>query len=394
MDTALFTEADMFHFIGEGESNLIYFRNGRSVLVRCLEAGLLDIRCTFDLFHEGHSTSRIMTCSKRINLKALIEALSCYHDCGRSAKVFNISSTQYDELAEKIKNNDLTIEINTMENFVNNNYETDNLYCGIHCYHSHNYSSLNKPKKSYKYRVGVEMEVEFNDCDDREDFADFESNWFYRENDGSLNDEGVEIITVPLVPEDAKDVAFWSPLTSYLHGKAVAWDSSNCGLHVHFGREILGDDEDKIQYNLGKLLYLYHHHVKDTRFNIGVFGRERCYSEHDGKTNIGNAVSVLGKESLKQKEVAKRVGDAMKNKSSECRYFDINITNSKTIEFRKGRGTINPKRVVMLVEYCELLCKYAKKTAWASMTYEGFISYLKKQAKSEMLIQLLNQYHQ
>jgi hypothetical protein len=237
-----------------------------------------------------------------------------------------------------------------------------------------------------KYKVGVEMEVEFNSEDNRDSFVSNESNWFYCESDGSLDcDTGCEIITVPLRPSDAKDISFWEPLTSRLSGECLAWDAPSCGLHVHFSRSILGLTENKIQDTMGKLLYLYHHKIKSNQMNTRIFGRERCYSEHDGRTQSGDAVELLGSAVLKSKIITKKIGDDIKKRSEESRYFDINITNRTTIEFRKGRGTINPKRVVMIVEYCELMCLYAKATKWSELSFAGFVDYLKENAKSEML---------
>lgn len=275
---------------------------------------------------------------------------------------------------------------------INETYTQTDLYSGMDDYHSHRYAELNEPINFRgKYRVGVEMEVEFNNTDSRDDFVSEERNWFYCEDDGSLDWEtGCEIITVPLRPSDAKSVEFWEPLTSRLGGNCSAWDSSNCGLHVHFSREILGLTENKIQESMGKLLYLYHHQIKEQSMNTKIFGRSRCYSEHDGCTKSGEAVGLLGNSVLKNKKISEKVGDDMKKKSKESRYFDINITNCSTIEFRKGRGTINPKRVVMVVEYCELMCLYAKATKWSDLSFDGFVSYLRENAKSDMLKQYIN----
>lgn len=278
---------------------------------------------------------------------------------------------------------------------INETYEKRELYSGIDDYHSRSYVDLNKPLNFRgRYRVGVEMEVEFNDEDCKDDFLCNESNWFYCETDGSLDyNTGCEIISVPLRPADAKNEKFWEPLTSVLDGNCNAWDASNCGLHVHFSREILGANENKVQETLGKLLYLYHHHIKSTGLNTGVFGRQRCYNEHDGCTQIGRAAAFLGPDVLKGKKISERVCEDMKKKSKETRYFDINIMNYSTIEFRKGRGTINPSRIAMIVEYCELMCLYAKSTIWSSLCMEGFVSYLEEKSQSEMLKSYIKLYY-
>lgn len=272
--------------------------------------------------------------------------------------------------------------------FVSNNYDKRNYYTGYHGYHSHRYDRLNKPKKSAPYLFGVEMEVEFNSDEDREDFTDKTSNWFYCERDGSLCDSGCEIITVPLLPSDAKKMSFWEPLTSYLEERANA--SARCGLHVHISRSILGEG-DVFNYNLGKLLYAYHHHWAETWHNIKIAGRARAYHACDGKTAAGDAATFLGGKVFAATSVRDKVSDSMRSKSCSDRYYDINITNSNTIEYRKGAGTINPERVTMLVEYFELLCKYACQAKWQNISEDDIHSFLLKKAKNQLLIQILQQ---
>lgn len=269
---------------------------------------------------------------------------------------------------------------------INETYSDDTIYRDIHFYHRHKGETMNYPigfKGAYK--VGVELEVEFKDEDSKYDFTELESNWLYKEEDGSLDDFGVEIITVPLRPSDAKNPSFWQPLADKLGGLAYAWESDRCGLHVHISKEILGKNEDRYQYNLGKLLYLYHHHIKETEFNIAVYGRKECYSENDGKVQSAEAVKSLGTDVLKIKDVRDKVSKDVKDRSNTTRYFDINIKNEHTIEFRKGQGTFHPKRIAMVVEYCEMLCLFAKKTAWHNLTYDNFIEYVRKHAKSDLL---------
>lgn len=269
-----------------------------------------------------------------------------------------------------------------VDSYISESYTSDNLYSGQSGYHSHRYSELNTPKKSFRgHRIGVELEVEFETDEYRDDFNQKESNWFYRENDGSLGEWGCEIITIPLLPEDAKNVEFWKPLTDSINPIANSWDTGRCGLHVHIGREILGNTEDEQQSTLGKLLLVYHEFIKDTYFNRKIYGRGTGYNDHDGKTLLSSAVKELGVRILADNEVAKKVQDSVIDRSNYDRYFDINISRSATIEFRKGRGSINPSRIAMVVEYSEMLCKYAKQAVWQQLSYENFIHYLKANCK-------------
>lgn len=297
--------------------------------------------------------------------------------------------------SNSVSNDDITsCSDSSSDNFaICEDYEKHARYRFMRGYHDHHGSYLNEPTSSFRgHRIGIELEVEFDTENEREEFCDIESNWFYRERDGSLGSYGCEIITIPLLPKHAKSVDFWNPLTSYLGGKAKSWDTGRCGLHVHMGREILGRDEEDQSETIGKLLYLYHHYVKDTRLNIRIFGRERGYNDQDGKTDVGNAAKILGSSVLASKDIQERVKSSMISKSNGDRYFDINLRNSKTIEFRKGKGSINPKRIAMVVEYCEILCKYAKSTPWKQIGYEDFVSYLKVTTKNDSLKDILVSY--
>lgn len=262
--------------------------------------------------------------------------------------------------------------------FFHDKYEKRLTYKGVQGYHHHHGETPNAPIKSVRgHKIGVELEVEFKNRDGKTRWHDkAKSNWFYCERDGSLNDNGVEIITVPMNPNDIKSRATWEPLIEYLSKKAQSWDSPRCGLHVHIGREILGSNPEQQSETIGKLLYLYHHFVNDTPMNKKIFGRNRAYNEKDGKTREGDAVATLGSGVLKLKEIKDTLKKGMIEKSSSDRYFDINLQNSNTIEFRKGRGSIKVSRIIMVIEYCEMMCKYAKSAKWEEISKDAFVSYV------------------
>ena len=265
----------------------------------------------------------------------------------------------------------------TTSEFFSSNYKRRVTYTGLHSYHYHHGEHKNEPTRPFTgHRIGVELEVCFNSEEECNTFVAKPSNWFFRERDSSLDRYGCEIITVPLLPDDAKSVDFWKVVTNDLQGHARSWETNCCGLHVHIGREILGRNEEERSETLGKLLYLYHHCVKDTFLNGRIYGRTTGYHEVDGKTDVGNAVSLLGNEVLGIKGVQDNIKEAMTRRSSRDRYFDINITNSPTIEFRKGKGSINANRIAAVVEYNEKLCLYAKNTPWAQISQMDFVNYL------------------
>lgn len=273
---------------------------------------------------------------------------------------------------------------------ISKNYSVENIYEGIDCYHSLR-DRANEPKKGYSYRIGVELECEFSDSDDRDAFVDIPRNWYYCERDGSLNSNGCEVITIPLLPADAMSPDFWKPLTDELKDfGAVSWDSPRCGLHVHIGRELFGNNAEEQSKTIGKLLYLYHEVVKDTPLNKVIYGRSHGYNEHNGSTDYSKAVKLIGSKLLRDKEIAKKVDESMKERANTTRYFDINLQPTLTVEFRKGRGSLNPERIASVVEYCVCLVKFAKRSPWSGISLTRFHDFLMLNAKNTMLKQFLD----
>lgn len=312
-------------------------------------------------------------------------ALSYLHHNGYLSNRVNATA---DDAIEAGAENETDDSI-SQDPMINDKYE-NMTYTGQHSYHYHHGCHLNAPMVRFNgHRIGIELEVEFDNSDDRDEFNSIASNWFYRERDGSLGNYGVEIITIPLLPQDAKDEEMWRSLCERLR-KARSWDTGRCGLHVHIGREILGKNEDVRQETLGRMLYLYHEFLKHTRLNVKIFGRERGYHDENGQTMESRAAKVLGNGIFKDASVKDKVKQSLIEKGDETRYFDINLQNSATIEFRKGRGSINATRIAMVIEWCEIICKYSRQTPWSQIGYEDFVNYAKIVAKGETLKAYLN----
>lgn len=265
--------------------------------------------------------------------------------------------------------------------FVNNNYRTDELYQNVNEYHSRR--RYNAPLAQHSgHSIGVELEVECNERKIKKYLdSHFESNWLIMERDGSLSDNGIEFITIPMVPKHIKAKNTWFDFIEYMSSRAKSWNTGTCGLHVHIGREILGKTAEVQSETIGKLLFLYHHHLKDHQTNIKIYGRERAYNDHDGKVEEGKAVKLLGSEVLQVKSVKDTLKKKLTTQTLRDRYFDINLRNEATIEFRKGRGSLNVDRIISVIEYSELMCKYAKDASWDEISADNFFAYVKKTIK-------------
>lgn len=258
-------------------------------------------------------------------------------------------------------------------------YRRNYIYEGIHDYHYSHGTIFNEPLIQEKdYKIGVELEVECKNESCYNEVKKIKSNWFQMEKDASLDrDTGIEFVTIPLNPKDAKRITFWKRLITYLNDKANSWDSSRCGLHCHIGREILGSTTDEQEKTLTKLLYLYHH-ILSERLHDCIYGRRYGFRSASGKTEYGDACAIIGTSILKDNNINARLEIAMKQKNSENRYFDINILNINTIEFRKGKGSLNANRICSIVEYCEMMCLYCRKTKINKLSERGFLDFINK----------------
>ena len=272
------------------------------------------------------------------------------------------------------------------------NYSTDSWYTGRHDHHHSHRSGfvMNKPTLSSKYpfKVGIELEVIANDEASDRKITELKSNWFYMENDGSLETNGIEIITVPLRFEDAMSADFWRPFTEWLSRYAKSWSKSCCGLHVHIGNEVFSTDGMDSDMLKAKLAYAYNYCIDNDEINKKVFGRATGYSSSKCKTKTGDAVETLGDLTdgkstlLKMKKVQDAIVDETKRRMRDDRYFEINYSNAKTTEFRKGRGSINCERISSVVMYCYLMTQWTKKEKWENLlNIAEFKAFLDKNAK-------------
>lgn len=278
--------------------------------------------------------------------------------------------------------------------FILSGYETRQIYTGQHSYHSSHGTQMNMPKDGLNdgaYRIGVELEVEAKSRSLRNTIVRSRSNWFMMETDGSLSSErGIEFVTIPLLPKDAMSKKTWNPLVEFLTDKADSYRRGSCGLHVHIGREAFGKDEAEQQTTLGKLLYFYYECLKPEEFNTKVFGRSATYNERIFSCKESEAVKVLGTELMRDKKVREKVDKGLKDVANQTRYYDINILNEKTIEFRKGKGSICTERIVAIITYCDLMVKYCRMRPWTRLKKDDFLKFIRKYAsKSSPLFRYL-----
>lgn len=234
----------------------------------------------------------------------------------------------------------------------------------IHSYHhSHNHTVqfFGGNDDGTNLFLGIELEVDNGDYNDREDTAiDMKecmpSNFITMERDGSL-DSGFENITQPAtleyhksIEEDYKDmfeVAIKNGFRSH--------NTSTCGYHIHFNRSFFGANEEEC---VARLLYL----VEKFWVNLVKFSRR----------NYNN----LERWAKKYEEDVDTVINKMKNRNLD-RYYAVNLTNRNTIEFRMFRGTMNIETffaTMELVDNIVKLCKDKTTNEIQTMNFEDLLT--------------------
>lgn len=267
-------------------------------------------------------------------------------------------------------------------------YTTDHIFRGYNSYgHDHNSDAMNTPINGVNgYRIGVELEVEFENNSQRIRFAQQSSNWFKCKRDGSLSsDGGCEIVTIPLMPADARSPQFWQPLCQQLTDLgATSWNNGRCGLHVHIGREILGDGDFDRQASIGRIYGMYESF--SDRDLAKVFGRE--YGHWCKKTDTEHDSFVKNNNLLKEKSGSAMYAQVKKAADCGDRYRAINTTPAPTIEFRQGRGSLNADRIIGIVEFTSHMAEYCSDIRNA-INRASFVEYLKNKNVSRWLLKQL-----
>lgn len=190
---------------------------------------------------------------------------------------------------------------------------------------------------------GVELEVECPRDSSRGDFANQVrgslSDEFLAsiENDGSL-DHGFEIVTNPA----GLDVHRQQWATANLEG-LKSHNTTTCGLHVHMTRAALS------KLTLGRMAQF----LSDERNRIFIetFCRRSFnrYAQQVAEMTITKA-----------------------HKDRSTRYEVLNLTGSKTVEFRLPKGTTRQTTIIATVEFCYALIRFCRDTSSRTLDANHF----------------------
>ncbi len=221
----------------------------------------------------------------------------------------------------------------------------------------------NTPTDEY---MGVELEIDRGSHREEcaQDILHEGEGFVYIKEDGSLENEGMEIVTHPATLDYHMRHMPWEAMTDIArHYDYRSHNTSTCGLHVHVSRTFFGFDCDRQDLTIAKIMLIFDkfwntHIVKFSRRDYSAL--ERWADKPDANIcKTDTDIDAIGK--------AYDVG-------RKGRYQAINLRNENTIEFRIFRGTLRRDTIIATLEWIHVLIEYCKKTSLSdlwSVTWEN-----------------------
>lgn len=205
---------------------------------------------------------------------------------------------------------------------------------------------------------GLEVETELPDNTDAFDNADAikgvtRADLWYAKEDGSL-ENGVEFVSHP------GTLRFWRK-TGFAWAAGLAsdgwksWDTTTCGIHIHVSRDSL------TQLGWYKAAILFRNSSRLVRRAARRQPNRYCENRPNETTS-----EIVGK---------------MSGRDRGERYQAINFCNSKTVEFRIFKGTLNPASIARNVEFVNAVCEFANTQPITDMTGRKFVQWLATDAR-------------
>ena len=209
-----------------------------------------------------------------------------------------------------------------------------------------------KPNEDHQLFIGVELEVDDGEdanylCGELEDYEEI-----YCKHDGSLGDEGVEIVSHPCTLDYHMHSLEWAGIMAEcITNNYASHNAGTCGLHTHVNRTFFGDTDDEQDLNIAKVVLLVNRFFDS---HIVPFSR-RKHSQLDNwakKNTIQKIYSTDNDRIVSQKvKVSKNSG----------RYQAVNLQNRNTIEFRVFRGTLKYSTFIATLQFVDTICRFAKR---------------------------------
>jgi len=208
-----------------------------------------------------------------------------------------------------------------------------------------------KSEKSTLY-MGIELEMHA-----KRDFYDaIESikyhcgEWCILKEDGSLDSDGLEMVTVPMTLAAHRE--HWPRFFEKCAHHCEAWIHDDCGIHIHVAKSALSPLAQ------GRLLVFFHE-PDNQRFISRVAGRSQndyCKRGQDGRKKI----------------------PAYRREYQFGRYQGLNFATrgQQTIEFRIFKSNIAPGAFNRYLDFTHALCLWAGEASNQNLTSAAFVAWL------------------
>lgn len=235
--------------------------------------------------------------------------------------------------------------------------------------------------------VGLELEVYARNPSIFEN----KSNFFYLQRDGSLSEKsgGTEITTIPMPFEELiREGGGIDILTKDFMPRFSCYSQkdNSTGFHIHLSKIKFNA---KVYVLLKRIFYCFPY-----AFLTELFGRTNgsyCLAEPQIQRLMEfgihpSAASESGLEKIFQPYC-------------DSRYLELNFTNSKTVEFRRGKGTVDAICIKSILDFCYHIYKYSIE---AQNLYKSDLfsirlfvqNYLMENARTERLKKLIKKYEE
>jgi hypothetical protein len=202
--------------------------------------------------------------------------------------------------------------------------------------------------------LGVEQEMEFSTGSGARAVMnwlgeyDRSSSLFYAKHDGSLSQNGIEIVSHPMSPEWAVNDYPWE--LQELIGSNGGIPDRHAGMHIHVSRDAFTD------YHLWKFVYF---HYANPTFVERIAGRDPSqWASLNSKptrkrmTKPGAVDIAVGDRALHTSIRSKQGG--------HIRYTAVNLSNRTTAELRYFASTYDPAVMKGYFEYVRALYEFTK----------------------------------
>ena len=244
-----------------------------------------------------------------------------------------------------------------------------------HAQTSYPFYAVNKDGKNYKTKrncyegkfLGLELEMEFNSKPNQRfykyallEILETARNEVYFETDGSLHNNGAELITYPHTIDAMYNIDWKELLKIARTSGGISHNTGRCGLHLHFNKKFFGENTSTQTENIAKILVFYSLWWKDlVRFSRRDSEQLHWAEKFDLTNERGDKTKPEVKKSIEAS--AKNIAGGR----HYSRYQAVNLaTGRDTIEFRLMRGTLNYDTFMATLDFSINLVKKSTELSW------------------------------